>query len=132
MTEEQFENMTKMILIVFSSLAILFFVSFVVSYSFVINPDAVRTFMDKTGWTINKGIFHKQVNCWGETIYYIGDEQIQYNQSWITKVAASTDSKIVYVKNLQEGAVYSTYYKHYSFLFVPANFDIIESEDCEN
>ena len=132
MTDSEFENITKIVLISISSLLVLFMVSFIVYHNSVRNPDAERTFVDKTGWTINKGAFHKQVDCWGEIIYSIGDKQIQYNQSWCTKVAASTDSKIVYVKNLQEGAVYSTYYKHYSFLFVPANFDIIESEDCEN
>ena len=126
MTDSEFENITKIVLISISSLLVLFMVSFIVYHNTVINPDAERTFVDKTGWTINKGAFHKQVDCWGETIYSIGDKQIQYNQSWFTK-----DRKtVVHAGNLQEGVTYSTYEKYYYFLFVPDNYYIIESEDC--
>jgi hypothetical protein len=125
MTESEFDNMAKIVLFSLMGLFLIFAVSFIVYHSSVICPDADRTFVDKTGWTTNQGEFHQQVDCWGDTIYSIGDKQIQYNQSWVTK-----DSKIVYIKNLQEGVVYSTYEKHYFFLFVPDNFYYIESKDC--
>ena len=125
MTDSKFEIIAKIVFISIGSLLFLFMVSFIVYHNTVINPDAERTFVDKTGWTINKGAFHKQVDCWGEIIYSIGDKQIQYNQSWTTE-----DNQGVHTKNLQEGVIYSTYEKKYFFLFVPDNYYIIESEDC--
>ena len=123
--DSEFDNIIKIVAISIGGLIVLFMMSFIIYHCSVIDPDADRTFVDKIGWTINQGVFHKQVNCWGKTIYSIGDKQMQYNQSWVTE-----DSVIVYTNHLQEGIVYSTYEKHYSFLFVPDNYYIIESEDC--
>lgn len=124
MTDSKFEIIAKIVFISIGSLLFLFMVSFIVYHNTVINPDAERTFVDKTGWTINKGVFHKQVDCWGETIYSIGNKQVAYNHSWTAK-----DNQTVYTQNLQEGITYSTYEKKYFFLFVPDNYYVIES-DC--
>ena len=125
MTDNEFDNILKIITISIGILVIFFCVSFIVYHCNVTDQDAKRTFADKS-WVMNKGVFHRQTNCWGEIIYSIGDKQIQYGQSWVTK----DHSTIVYANNLQEGIIYSTYEKHYSFLFLPDNFSIIESDNC--
>jgi hypothetical protein len=124
MTDSECDTVVKIVLFSLMCLTLIFGVAFVVYHNAVIDPDADRTFVDKTGWTTNQGVFHKQVDCWGETIYTIGDKQVAYNHSWTAK-----DNQTVYTQNLQEGVVYSTYEKKYFFLFVPDNYYIIES-DC--
>jgi len=126
MTDSEFDNIAKIVAFSLLGLIALFCISFIVYHCSVIGPDVDRTFADKTGWILNQGAFHRQTNCWGETIYSIGDQQISRTQSWSTK----DNHLVVYTGNLQEGTIYSTYEKKYHFLFVPDNFYYIESQDC--
>ena len=128
MTESEFDKKTKIVIISLLGLIALFMVSFIVYHCAVIGPDVDRTFVDKQGWTINEGEFHEKKDCWGETTYFIGKNQISETQTWLTRDHKS----VIYMGNLQEGTNYSTYEKKYFFLFVPDNFYYIESKDCGN
>lgn len=95
----------------------------------IVKPNFDTTLPTKIGWELeNQGIFNKNIDCWGETSYSLGDSILPTS---LSRYINRNIENINYI-NLQNGMGYSVYKKTYNYIgLLPITFHIIESTNCD-